>query len=175
MKTENKAVNSLVWKPCPRFDGYDVSCFGDLRSRSGKRLKGYITCDGYIAYRIGKTEVTAHVLVLEAFVGMRPSETHQGAHNDGSRLHNHPDNLRWATPLENQQDRKVHRTSSQGEGNGRAKITDEDVVFIRSEYRNIKASRGKRKVTELEERFGLHRATIVDIAMGRTWQHVVSQ
>lgn len=168
----------LRWATCPRFPNYEVSECGDLRRAGvGTRIKGYITCDGYIAYRIrgldgARCEATAHTLVLEAFVGPRPSPTHQGAHCDGSRLNNSFANLRWATPSENQGDRARHGTNPAGERNGRAKICASDVRLIRSEYRRIKASGRSRSVTELEEKFGLHRATIVSIATGRSWRHI---
>ena len=169
---------SLLWAACPRFPDYEVSECGDVRrANAGARLKGYITCDGYVAYQLqgsngARSEVTAHCLVLEAFVGPRPSPLHQGAHGDGSRLNNHFANLRWATPEGNQGDRVLHGTNPAGERNGRAKISEEDVLFIRSEYRRIKASGRTRSVTELEDMFGLHRATIVSIATGRSWQHI---
>ena len=169
---------AINWRACPRFPAFEVSDRGDLRFAEGKRrLKGYITADGYVAYRLRdqsglRHEISAHALVLEAFIGPRPSPLHQGAHCDGSRLNNHPSNLRWAVPASNQRDRKMHGTDPAGMRNGRAKITDDDVIFIREEYRRIKAERGKRSPAELEARFGLHRATIIDIALGRSWKHL---
>lgn len=169
---------TMQWRVCHGFPAFEVSEYGDLRNReTRKRVKGYITSDGYVAYRISDTngdrfEMMAHALILEAFVEPRPSDRHQVAHNNGSRLMNHYSNLRWATSLENQRDRFVHGTSSAGTANGRATITDDDVLFIREEYRRIKASGGRRSVSELDERFGLCRSTIINIATGKSWRHI---
>jgi hypothetical protein len=47
--------------------------------------------NGYECHGIGE-------LVLRAFVGPRPSPTHQAAHGNGRRHDNRLENLRWATP-----------------------------------------------------------------------------
>ena len=80
--------------------------------------------------------------------------------------------LRWATRRENASDQQAHGTAPQGEKNGRHKITEDDVRFIRAEYRAIKYSRGARSVSELEDRFGLCRAQIIRIAKGQAWTNI---
>lgn len=152
---------------------YEVSCCGDVRhARTKKRLRGHINTDGYIAYQIEGEYRLSHVLVAETFLAPpKPGQT-QVAHRNGSRIMNHWRNLRWSTPLANQEDRKLHGNGPIGEQNGRAKITAADVRYIRSEYQKIKRPGSGRKVSELDEQFGLHRATVLDIAMKRTWTHV---
>lgn len=171
-------MKNMRWTVCVGASGFEVSDYGDVR-RAGtvKRIKGYITCDGYIAYSLTcddgvRREMMAHTLVAEAFIEPRPSPKMQVAHSNGSRLFNHPDNLRWATSLSNHDDRRKHNTGPSGERNPRAKISETDVIFIRSEYREIKSAGKDRSVTELENKYQLHRATIVNIAMGRTWSHI---
>lgn len=51
-----------------------------------------------------------HHLVLEAFVGPRPPGYH-GCHNNGERLDNRPENLRWDTVTENNRDIVRHGRS----------------------------------------------------------------
>lgn len=46
-----------------------------------------------------------HVLVLEAFVGPRPSPEHKGLHRDDDPHHNHVSNLYWGTMQDNALDR----------------------------------------------------------------------
>ncbi len=177
-------VSTMEWRQCIGCPAYEVSECGDVRRiqdsrtrKSGWRLRGFMDVDGYLRYAIldasgGKHLITGHRLVAEAFIGPAPSPDHEIAHNNGSRVSCYFRDLRWATRLQNDADRQVHDTSPKGERNPRAKITEVDVRFIRSEYRAIKHSQGARSLAELEVRFGLHRASIVNIAKGKTWSHI---
>lgn len=49
-----------------------------------------------------------HILVCTAFHGPRPSPRHQVDHIDRDKWNNHPENLRWVTPRENQLNAKPH-------------------------------------------------------------------
>lgn len=172
---------AMEWKPCPGFADYEVSDCGDVRratsaaNQPGRRLRGCIDADGYICFSLrdasnNKKWVRASRLVALAFIGPPPSQAHEVAHNNGSRLLNCATNLRWATPLENNHDRYAHGTACQGTRNGRATISEDDVRYIRRRYRGIKLARGS--VSELDEKFGLHRSTIISIARGNSWSHV---
>ena len=176
----------MEWRACIGFPQYEVSECGDVRRavraatrQAGWRHRGYIDQDGYLQYTLEnaageKQRVSAHNLVAAAFLGPQPSPEHEVAHNNGSRIHNHFSNLRWATRAENHADIQVHGSAVKGERNGRAKVTEDDVRSIRTEYREIKASRGRRRVGELDRKYGLDRSTIINIAKGKTWQHVDS-
>lgn len=180
---ERDTVN-MEWRSCVDFPDYEVSECGDVRRtvgsrtrRKGWRLRGFIDQDGYLRYALlradgSKYHAIAHRLVAEAFIGPPPSEKHEVAHNNGSRISCYFRDLRWATRKENDSDRIVHGTVCVGEKNPRAKITENDVRVIRAEYRAIKESRGARSVSELERRYGLHRATIISIAKGESWSHI---
>lgn len=174
----------MSWRPVVGFSDYEVSEHGDVRRatdaatrKSGWRLRGFVDHDGYLRYQLRSADgvaasFPAHRLVIEAFVGLRPSTSHEVAHNNGSRVDNHWTNLRWALRKDNHADIQVHGTSVKGEKNGRSKIKAEDVAFIRSEYRAIKERMSTRSLSDLEGMFGLHRSTIIDIAKGRAWSHV---
>lgn len=113
-----------TWKAVVEFpDHYEISSNGRLRSKdrktpyitrhgtpsirrqAGRILKekkchsGYIyyclTVNGDYFYRKG------HSMVLEAFVGPRPSSDHQADHIDFNRANNEVDNLQWLTSIEN--------------------------------------------------------------------------
>lgn len=172
---------NMQWRECPGFPDYDVSDCGDVRrndrvaNQPGRRLKGCIDADGYICFSLrdpagSKRWVRVNRMVAEAYLGPGPIGHDEVAHNNGSRLLNTPANLRWATTLSNQRDRKAHGTSPAGERNGRATITEDDVRYIRRRYREIKLARGR--VGELDEQFNLHRSTIISIARGTSWSHV---
>lgn len=169
----------MEWRICPRFPDWEVSECGDLQRAVagdnrpvGYRLKGSIDADGYLRYAIGDTWVAAYRLVAEAFIGPAPSPSHEVAHNNGSRVSAHYRDLRWATRAENHADMQVHGTSRKGVKNGRAKITEDDVLFIRQEYRRVKFARDKGGLVRLERQFGLHRATLISIANGQSWSHI---
>lgn len=170
------ASTIMVWRRCPAFPNYEVSDSGDVRRapdvahQPGRRLRGYIDTDGYLRYSLDHHIIGAHQLVALTFIGPAPSVRHEVAHCNGSRLLNAPSNLRWALPVENRADRVLHGTESVGTANGRAKITDDDVRYIRRRYREIKAARGR--VGELDEKFGLCRGQIIRIAKYQAWSHV---
>jgi len=126
-----------AWRAIPETSGeYEVSDKGRVRSASRlrtQRTKGDVIVTrrlpgrpmrasdngaGYqtVMLRIDGRGVRRYVhrLVLEAFVGPPPSPDHHGAHWDGDRSHNWLENLRWATPAENQADRERHGTLKTG-------------------------------------------------------------
>lgn len=181
---KTRDVSAMQWKSCVGFPDYEVSECGDVRRAKGSRtrkngwqLRGFMDMDGYLRYALVdacgvKRAVSGHRLVAEAFLGPAPSAAHEVAHNNGSRVSCYFRDLRWATRRENAGDQLTHETTPQGEKNGHHKITEDDVRFIRSEYRSIKNSRGARRVSELDERFGLCRAQIIRIATGVAWSHI---
>lgn len=173
---EKGCARLVEWREIPGMENYEVSAHGDVRIKGGRRLKGFITPDGYVAFSLKRRKrpgaIHAHRLVAMAFIGPPPFEGAQVAHNDGSRLHNHFRNLRWASALENQRDRQEHGTASKGEANGRAVLSDDDVMTIRRTYQSIKAGLLKMKVSALADRYGIHHATLIDVATGKSWKHL---
>lgn len=99
--------------------------------------------------------------------GDPPSAEYHAAHScgNGDKGCVNPNHLRWATPAENCDDMVDHGTRIQGEGCWMAKLTEADVRTIRSRY-----PRETQKVLAVE--YGVSRATIGDVLLGRTWRHV---
>ena len=100
------------WRPVVGFSDYEVSDLG--RVRSYKRVKVRIlhpTYNGSGSMRVelaGKKRLV-HILVLEAFVGLRP-EGMECRHLDGDFTNNKVENLRWGTRSENILDAVRHGT-----------------------------------------------------------------
>jgi hypothetical protein len=103
---------------------YEVSEDGKMRATTdryrrpsgtiikGSQNKGYIqynlTAPGESGRGSSRIGYYAHTLVLNAFIGPRPSNKTQCAHYDGDPGNNHFRNLRWATAAENTEDRVRH-------------------------------------------------------------------
>jgi hypothetical protein len=94
-----------VWARHPDYPLYEVSNWGRVYShKRGKLLKPWANGKEYLFLGISGRNRPVHQLVLEAFVGPRPSGM-EGCHFDGHSRNNRLMNLRWDTPEANRQDR----------------------------------------------------------------------
>lgn len=175
-------MSDEVWKPIPRYPGYEASSLGRVRSvdrevlglRHGReaiiKRRGVILRQRegrYLSVTLyGKIPATVHALVCEAFHGERPDGM-QAAHNDGRRRNNRADNLRWATASENNQDKRAHGTQQdqRGEKAPGAKLKSADVI-------DIFASIGSETQASIAKRYGVDQSTISDIKCGKNWAHL---
>lgn len=95
-----------VWKQIPKYEKYEISTLGKVRSfRSKKILKTQINNNGYeqIMYdRNGPANIRLYVsrLVLLTFIGSYP-EKMEASHLNGKRTDNRLSNLVWETRKEN--------------------------------------------------------------------------
>jgi hypothetical protein len=110
----------------------------------------------------------AHRIVCTQVHGPSPSPTHQAAHSCGN---GHlgcitPNHLRWATPKENQADRRIHGTIKSGTENPVAKLTEEDVIQIREMAKTGKYRR------QIAEKYGVSRQSIDNVVNRKTYQEV---
>jgi hypothetical protein len=111
------------WKPIAGFEGaYEVSDLGNVRSLprvtthgrtwKGRVLKPGLNKDGHLRVVLAagptKRQVFVHALVLETFVGPRPTKAHDGCHSNGIAGDNRVENLRWDTKRNNRLDDVKH-------------------------------------------------------------------
>lgn len=165
------------WRVIPGYPNYEISEAGAVRRRlrvgshkAGKivapRLKStgylcaYLTADGR---RHGHH---VHRLVALAFLGAPPGPKMHAAHKDGSRQNNHWTNLYWASPAENQRDRKRHGTHLAGSKAPSAKLTEGLVAEMRVLHR------GGASIAALARKFAVHWTTAESVVRGETWRHV---
>lgn len=171
------------WRSVSRFkDRYEVSNYGRVRSLDrvvmtrlgvmrrvkGKVLKAEPNTGGYLSLRLGRgNPVMVHTLVAKAFLGRRPPGAYV-CHRDGVKANNFPRNLRYATPKENQADRKVHGTylSICGERSHMAVLTETQVRQIKRLL-----STGKTH-SEIAKAFPVTRGAISAISSGRNWKYL---
>lgn len=155
----------MDWKTIPDFPKYQANSLGEVRNiRTGWVLATTLTRGGYpivSVYRTGRIcePRTVHRLVLETFVGPRPSGF-ECCHYDGDKTNNHLSNLRWDTKYNNSIDRRRHGTETKG------KVSENDV----REIRRLHASGASD--SELATRYGIARSTVYCITHRETWRHV---
>ncbi len=133
-----------------------------LKQRENRH--GYFIVDLSRDGRVTTAKVAS--LVLQSFVGDRPTRQHQCAHWDGDQLNNRLTNLRWATPKENEADKVRHARDLHGERNHGAILKNDEAAEIR---RRLTAGENS-KALALE--FGVKPATIRDVKMRRTFRFV---
>lgn len=113
------------WRDIAGWDYYRISNMGRVLRKAGtplceteRLLKPFPLSNGYLAVRLNMAGhrrdkiLTIHRLTLLTFAGEPPSPIHQAAHNDGDKNNCRLDNLRWATPKENSDDKVKHGTAS---------------------------------------------------------------
>lgn len=118
---------------------------------------------GYGMASINGKFTLVHRFFCEYRHGPPPSPKHEAAHNCGNGHLGcaNPQHLEWKTPTENQADRINHGTHARGEQNSRAKLTESEVIAIRS-------STGVSGRC-LARQYGVTDATIYDILNRRNW------
>jgi hypothetical protein len=158
-----------TWRDVVGYEGfYEVSDQGRVRNtrtgrvlKAGRQSRGYLT----VALHRGKPQHSylVHRLVLEAFRGPAPFLGAQTCHLDGDKLHNRLDNLAWCSAKENAADTARHGDVPLGTRNGRARLTEADVLAIRA----VDCSH-----VTTAARYGLNPRTVKDIRDCRYWRHL---
>lgn len=159
-------IEGEEWRPT-RFDGYWISSLGRVQGRNKTILKPYITVAGYAVVHCGKGNPRGvHTLVCEAWHGPPPVPGMHAAHYSGNPLDNSPNNLRWATPLQNVgHDRLRHGTVPRGENHANAKLTQEKARAIRAQ---LPGPRGT--INRLAREYGVTKTVITNIRDNVTWR-----
>lgn len=103
-------------------------------------------------------------MLCEARNGPPPASGMVAAHSCGKAHMGcvNPRHLRWATEAENNQDRNTHGTAPIGARSGTAKLTEEQVLYI-------KANPDFASDRELGVQFGVSKTAIHYIKTGRNW------
>jgi hypothetical protein len=169
------------WKPIAEYHGYyEVSDHGRVRSisridaknrfRQGRILALINRNAGYKyvgpSY-LGRQVIRAvHHLVLEAFVGKRPSPEHVGMHKDDNPSNNYYKNLKWGTNQENTHDKYIKGRTARGEGQGTSVLKNAEVLEI-----YYLAWQGVDQRT-IAKRYGVHQSLVSLIKLGKNWTHI---
>jgi len=169
-----------IWKDIKGYEGlYQVSNLGRVNGvRRQGSCGGILKPDkkkisGYLRVTLCKNNKTKrfqiHRLVLEAFIGPRPSDNHFGMHKDNNPENNIYTNLKWGTPQENSD----HRTASGnnigahlGNKHHYAKAKEEDIPKIR------KLIKENVPIRIIAQKFNLSTGIIYHIKDGSCWGHI---
>lgn len=140
--------------------------------RDGRILAAALDGHGYykVVFSVNKikTTRTVHKLVATVFVP-NPDNKPEVNHKDSDKTNNHDWNLEWTTKKENH----IHATETglkaKGETYGRVKLTEQDVLNIRSEYKG----RGKGPtLKEIAKKYGIKEAHTSSIINNKNWTHL---
>ncbi len=177
-----------LWKDIKGYEGkYQISSYGRVKSLARITKNNHkiperilntttrLTKDGYCRVTlIGKKSRThdyrVHRLVAEAFIP-NPNNKSTVNHIDGNKKNNHVDNLEWNTREENMQHAYKHKLKKamQGNLNGNAKLTLEQVRSIREEYVYESKEHG---TVALAKKYGVTNRTIGLIVNNKSYRNV---
>ena len=153
---------------------YVVSNYGKVIGSRGE-LKQRLNRDGYCEVTVGidknRNTVRVHRLVAKLFVEGETEERNEVNHIDMNRTNPRADNLEWVTHHDNVLHSAKHgkyKESQTGVKNGRAILTDEDVIDIRLLFDS-----GVMSQKELAEAYGVGWSTIHNICFRFTWTHLI--
>lgn len=142
-----------------------------LKFKIPRLMRTYPNYDGYqcvsLMVRGDKVSRRVHRLVAESFLP-NPSGYDQVNHKDGVKGNNSRSNLEWCGCAENIQhayDNGMMKGKS-GALNGRAKLSERDVAYIRQTYIPRDPQFG---ATQLAKELGVSRQLVSQVALGQVW------
>lgn len=158
------------WRPVLAYDGfYEVSDHGRVRrvagsnrSPNGRVLRFGVLQRGHLNVGLSRPGVPqlkclVHVLVLEAFVCLRPTGC-WCRHIDGNPANNHLANLAWGTPRENSADMLLHGT----------RVSD----LTAEQVQEIRARHPRESLRVLAAAYDTTFQNVYHIVTGRSWKHL---
>ena len=167
----------LVYPNIPdNLNRFEISTYGRLRNTNTQYIyKPNVLNSGYYSVRttLGKRNDKIHILIHKAVAYTfldNSNNLPEVNHKDGNKINNSIDNLEWCTSHENQQHKYdiglFDKSLISGENNHNAKLTIEDVEYIRQNY--IKGSR-QFGIRAMARQFSVSHPTILSIIKYETW------
>lgn len=133
---------------------------GCMEWQGGINRDGYGACS---AYGLFKSQ-SVHREVHRMQTGETPAVV---MHTCDNRRCINPKHLVGGTPEANMLDKLAKHRQAKGEANGRAKLTPENVLEIRSKWDSKSCT-----YKELCVMFGVSRATVWRVLSGKNWRHI---
>ncbi len=178
-------IDNERYKSIPSFPDYGANQHGQIKRlapRQGGRpikpltpsvflLKGRPARTTVKIYRKevhrGRSTTTGVArMVLEAWIGPPPGAGYHAAHKNGDAADNHLENLYWATPKQNSNDRHKHGTMIVGEACYNSKLTKTEVRQMRRDRLN------GHTWDALSKRYSVSVHTVRSACNRVSWKHV---
>lgn len=158
-------------RPVPGFDGFEADTDGNVFSPFGRRVGSLVTAGRgaghyYVTLPDGRKR-RRYQLVALAFHGQAPSPRHEVAHRNDIHGDDRPENLYWATRIQNRADAIRNGKMPRGSENGQSKLNVCDVLWTRQ-----MVELGRFSHCELANILGVARSRIWKIAKRKDWRHV---
>lgn len=177
----DNSLSEILWKTLvyngETFEKFEVSSDGEIRNtKTKKAYKTWINHNGYEQVCVSprsaeKNKVfKIHKAIAETFIP-NPEHKPEVNHKDGNKLNNNVINLEWATGSENM----IHASKAgllnpqRGINNSLAKLTSEDILYIRKNYIPRDSEYGARA---LGRKFNVHHSTILDVVHNISYANV---
>ena len=167
----------LIYPNIPdELNRFEISTYGRLKNVQTQYIyKPNILNSGYYSVRttVGSRNEKIHILIHKAVAYTFLSNLDnlpEVNHKDGNKTNNNINNLEWCTSHKNQQHKYdiglFDKRLISGENNHCAKLTEDDVRYIRKNY--IKGSKqfGTRAMAR---RFAVSHPTILSVIKYETW------
>lgn len=155
------------WKQILGFGRYEVSSLGRIRNRDNNNtiLRPNLDSAGYLKVDLYDVTTRIHRCVAEAFLP-NPYNLTFVNHIDGIKFYNWVSNLEWVTERENNLHAVRLGLSASGERHYKAVLTEMDVKTIKDLIRNGLSN------ADIAAVYGIHRGTVSEIRLGRSWKHI---
>jgi len=167
-----KSIELGVWKPIQDFAGYFVSHdgrvlsvkrgYGWLLSPIKRKRSGHLYVFLYRDRQMYKKYI--HELVLTAW-HRKPLPGEEARHLNGNSQGNRLENLAWGTRQDNADDRVKHGKSPYGENSPMHKLTEAQVLDIRTRVATT-------SLRSLAREFGVSHTCIRRAANGMNWGYL---
>ncbi len=174
-------MDEIIWKTLIyngiMYEQFEVSNDGQLRNvktdtiyRQATGGKGYRQVCVSLGSKSNKKVFKIHKAVAEVFIP-NPDNKREVNHKDGDKDNNNVSNLEWATPSENVQHAYDNGLKKRlyGADNHVAKLTKDDVLYIREHYTPRDKEYGARA---LARKFNIDHGSILDVINGVSYVNV---
>lgn len=174
-------MDEIIWKTLVYngevYELFEVSNDGQLRNvKTGTVYRQAIVGNGYLQVVVSlgsrnkKKAFKIHKAVAEAFIP-NPENKREVNHKDGNKDNNNMLNLEWVTPSENVRHAYQNglKNPLYGTDNGAAKLTKEDVEYIKNHFVYRDRKYGARA---LGRKFNVDKNMILDVVRNISYVNV---